>query len=62
MEIYPEAFMDRKMDHIRCGATGDVSRQRGDSKGCGALFGLKVTLNAHIDVYKMEKMPDAIAA
>ena len=62
MEVYPNAFKDRKMDHITCGATGDVNRQRGDSRGCGTLFGLKMVLYAHIEVYKMEKVPDAVAA
>lgn len=62
MEVYPEAFVDREMDHIRCGATGDVSRQRGDDRGCGALFGLKITLEAHIEVYSMKKVPEELAA
>ena len=56
MEIYPNAFKDGRMDHIVCGATGDVKRQRGNSNGCGTLFGMKMTLEAHVDVYKMEKV------
>lgn len=56
MEIYPRAFNDRAMDHLTCGATGDVNRQRGNSAGCGALFGMKMTLEANIEVYRMEKV------
>ncbi len=56
MEIYPNAFKDRRIEHLRCGATGDVNRQRGDSRGCGALFGISMMLQAHIEVYKMEKV------
>ena len=56
MEIYPRAFDAQRMDHLRCGATGDVGRQRGNSEGCGALFGIQMTLEAHIEVYKMEKV------
>lgn len=62
MEVYPEAFVDREMDHIVCGNTGDVNRQRADDRGCGALFGLKVTLEANIEVYKMKKVPEELAA
>ncbi len=62
MEVYPNAFRDRQMDHITCGNTGDINRQRSDDRGCGALFGLKMVLKADIEVYKMEKVPDAIAA
>jgi hypothetical protein len=56
MEIYPEAFYDGAMDHLTCGATGDVNRQRGDSRGCGALFGIRMTLEAHVQVYKMKEV------
>lgn len=56
MEVYPNSFKDRHMDHIRCGATGDVNRQRGNPKGCGGLFGLKLTLEANFTVYKMTQM------
>ncbi len=58
MELYPNSFKDRWMDHIKCGATGDVNRQRGDSRGCGALFGLRMVLNAHVEVYKMGLVED----
>lgn len=53
MEVYPNAFKDGRMDHIRCGATGDIIRQRGDSRGCDELFGLKMILVAEFEVFKM---------
>ena len=62
MEVYPNAFKDRQIDHIRCGATGDINRQRGNPNGCGALFGLQMILEANIAVYKMKKVSDAVAA
>jgi hypothetical protein len=57
VEVYPSAFKDRQIEHIKCGATGDVNRQRGDSRGCGELFGLRMTLVAKFEIYKMEKVP-----